>query len=878
MPTPELSSPLALHSARRGASWFTRALRGFLLAWLVCTSLTVLAAADAALPSVAAGIEASAWDDHKGWIIASLLVVLAQSLAIAGLGLHRRRTRKALAESEARLRAISERKQADLERELFQTFFNLSLEVMCIANADGYLKKVNPAFTAVLGYSAQELLSRPWLDFIIPEDRPAALDAVAQQLRRGKPLAVETRHRCQDGSIRILAWSAFADKTNRVIYATARDVTAQRASEEQLRKLWLAVEQTSHSIVITNLDASIEYVNQAFTDISGYAASEVLGQNPRLLQSGLTAKSVHQEMWSALQRGEIWQGEFRNKRKNGEIYTEAVRVSPVRQPDGRVSHYLAIKEDITQHKRAVDAIRESKLLLQRLIDSTPDWIHVTDMGQCFMLVNRSMAQALGQTPESMIGRREDEFLPPGATTLAPGDDAGGSGRSTHNPCEEMSFADGSTRVFDTFRGPLRDSAQSIYGNLCYRRDVTERFNTEQEQQLLEVKLRQAQKMELIGHLTGGIAHDFNNILASMFGYAELLQMSAAIEADPQLSLYLQEILQAGIRAKELVAQLLTFSHRRELASDPIMVAPIVEEVVKLLRSTLPTSISIKAAMAEILPQVLISPVQLHQILMNLGINARDAIAGIGSIEIKAEMRAVGAGKACDSCHLNFSGEHLLISVRDNGTGIAPACLPKIFDPFFTTKEVGRGSGLGLSVLHGIVHSANGHIEVSTALGEGTEFRIYLPPQSNDATHPPRERRQDCANIRASGRVMVVDDEDSIVGFITALLEHLGCTVIGLTSASEALRLFREDPQCIDMLITDQTMPDLSGAELARAMLARRPELPIVLSTGYSNAIDEDTARRIGIRRFLVKPVPAKILTDVVVECLAEAEARHRAQA
>jgi len=265
--------------------------------------------------------------------------------------------------------------------------------------------------------------------------------------------------------------------------------------------------------------------------------------------------------------------------------------------------------------------------------------------------------------------------------------------------------------------------------------------------------------------------------------------------------------------------------------------------------------------------VLISPVQLHQIVMNLGINARDAMGNSGSIEIQAAQVVVDELRICDSCHSAFSGRYVMLSVRDTGAGIAQENLSKIFDPFFTTKEVGRGSGLGLSVLHGIVHSANGHIAVLTAPGAGTEFQVYLPAQATAAARPALALESDVENSPVRGHVMVVDDEASIVGFLTALLESLGCRVTGLTSATEALRIFQDDPRSVDMVITDQTMPDLTGAELARAMLTNRPDLPVVLITGYSNAIDADMARKIGIRRFLLKPVPAKVLSDIVAEYL-----------
>jgi len=344
-------------------------------------------------------------------------------------------------------------------------------------------------------------------------------------------------------------------------------------------------------------------------------------------------------------------------------------------------------------------------------------------------------------------------------------------------------------------------------------------------------------------------------------------MTDGVESNPHVSQYLQEILQAGIRAKELVAQLLTFSRRTESVNEAIYVTPIVKEVAKLLRSTTPSSIQIKIDVAKGQPPVLIGPVRLHQVLMNLGINARDAIAGSGTIEIKVGAGAVNEIKVCHACHREFSGNHMMISVRDSGSGIRPQHLSKIFDPFFTTKEMGRGSGLGLSVLHGIVHSANGHIEVLSELNNGTEFRIYLPAQARASGRLDENIATEVAKVRVCGRVMVVDDEASIVGFITVLLESLGCQVTGLTHAADALRIFQDDPHGFDLVITDQTMPELTGAELAQAMLALRPDIPIVMTTGYSETINDESARRIGIRRYLAKPVPAKVLADIVAEIM-----------
>ncbi|MBK7002540.1 MAG: PAS domain S-box protein [Rhodoferax sp.] len=642
---------------------------------------------------------------------------------------------------------VTERKQLELEREMFQTFFSMSQEMMAITGYDGYFKRVNHAFTEVLGYTREELLARPFYELIMPEDRQATQDEIQKQFNGGVTRQFQNRYCCKDGTIRILSWNAIADQTRQVRYATARDVTDLRAAQGQLTRLGLAMEQTSQSVIITNKDACIEYVNRAFCEISGYVPEEIIGQNPRMLQSGLTPKDTYTRMWAALGRGDTWQGEFTNRRKNGALYVESVLISPVRQLDGSISHFLALKEDIT-----------------------------------------------------------------------------------------------------------------------------ERLRKEEEQKSLEKQLQQAQKMEVIGHLTGGIAHDFNNILASILGYAEIIHMSADSTFSPKSRDYVREILQAGIRAKELVQQLLTFSQRRDTAVEAIHALPIVKEVIKLLQSTLPKSINITMHMTaahQELPQVMISSVQLHQILMNLGVNARNAIETVGTIAFIVEPVTLEVDHYCHSCHQNFTGDYLMIGVQDSGAGIPEHIRLRVFDPFFTTRAVGLGSGLGLSVVHGIVHAAKGHIGMHTEAGKGTDMRIYLPAYRGDTARHVQHAEAHTEVLASTARVLVVDDEQAIVGVATALLESMGCEVVGFTYPAEALRMFYDKPNGFDLVITDLTMPELSGAELARTMLSIRPELPIIMCSGYSAALDETAALEIGIRRFLMKPVPAKVLLDAVKKCLAQ---------
>ena len=755
-------------------------------------------------------------------------------------------------------------------------------DAIVTADSDGNIVGWNQGAEKLFGYTEAEVRGRA-LTLLMPERfRDRHLNGMGRarageaSVVDGKPMAMAGLRKDGTEFEMELSLANWDDGDRHFFTGTLRDVSAREAAARQIRMLSQAVEQSPESIVITNLDAEIEYVNHAFLLATGYSRDEVIGSNPRILHSGRTPVESYASLWEALKQGRTWQGEFYNRRRDGSEYIEFAVISPICQADGRITHYLAIKEDITERKRSAEALQESRALLQNVIDATPDWIYVKDTEHRFLLANRSIASAFGQAPEAMIGRKDSDYLPlelidrhegDGMRNFRSDDDAVFRGETIHNPCDRLYFQNGESRYFDSFKCPLYDASGRVFGVLGIRRDITERINREQEQKTLQAQLWQAQKMEAVGHLTGGVAHDFNNILASILGYAELLQMSPELRQNESLARYLQEILQSGIRAKELIAQLLTFSQKSVAATETIKPAPIVAEVMQMLRSTIPTSISMNTDIRDPLPDVLISPVQLHQILTNLVVNARAAIAGLGSIRVRVESIAASDARVCDACHREFRGPHVLVSVLDSGAGIAEEILPRIFDPFFTTKEVGRGSGLGLSVLHGIVHSAGGHIEVRTKRNQGTEFRIYLPAQAarTRSAHPEVEPAG--AKPHARGHIMVVDDEAVIVEYMTELFTYLGCRVTGLTSARAALSAFEEDPDGVDLLITDQAMPEMTGVDLCRAVLARRPDLPIVLNTGCGSDMDMDIARQIGIRRYLVKPVPVKVYEDIAAEYL-----------
>ncbi len=409
---------------------------------------------------------------------------------------------------------------------------------------------------------------------------------------------------------------------------------------------------------------------------------------------------------------------------------------------------------------------------------------------------------------------------------------------------------------------LQELADDIAFGITTLRKQKEHQNTLRQ-------LHQAQKMEAIGHLTGGIAHDFNNILASIMGYTSLALDRYVEDRNSKLGQYLQEVYQAGERARDLIAQMLAFSRNSGGEAKPLMLQPMVKEVVKMLSATLPADIRITTEAENNLPCVIIDPVQLHQIIMNLCINARDAMPKHGQIHIRLQHANISDSQ-CASCHKYIEGRFIELSIEDTGSGINSEITPYIFDPFFTTKDIGMGTGMGLSTVHGIVHQHGGHILVQNSPAGGALFRIFLPTTQEIENRSLVVQEPVTTDIPPSGpaHILVVDDDESISRFISELLESQGYQVSLYNNGQEAWKYFQTNSDSIDLMITDQTMPVIKGDELAKKILALKPELPIILCSGNSAQINEIQGKNIGIQAFLNKPLTLQALLDCIRELLA----------
>lgn len=405
--------------------------------------------------------------------------------------------------------------------------------------------------------------------------------------------------------------------------------------------------------------------------------------------------------------------------------------------------------------------------------------------------------------------------------------------------------------------------------IAVARDISERKKSEIEKQRLQRELNQSQKMDALGQLTGGIAHDFNNILGIISGYSELAISQYEEHNEPISANSIKKVLQATDRAKKLIAQLMVFSRTDTTERKTLQLAPLIKEDIKLLSATMPSSIKFEVNYQDDIPNVVIEPVKLQQLLLNICINAKDAINGSGKITVSLK-HIHSIFDECSSCHKHIQGEWVELMISDNGSGIRQEVVANIFNPFFTTKEVGKGTGMGLAVVSSIVENYNGHIIVKTEIDKGTNIQLLFPP----ATDKPLEKYPDDNTSTGSDRnnygeksILIVDDEPNLVEIMSDILKTYGYRCTTQTSSAEALKLYESDPNSFDLIITDQTMPELTGTDLITRVRKNHPEQAAILATGYSEEIDISKAKEHNIA-YIQKPIDInKLLKTIEAEIL-----------
>lgn len=537
----------------------------------------------------------------------------------------------------------------------------------------------------------------------------------------------------------------------------------------------------------------------------------------------------------------------------------------VRDDTGNPAYIEGFISDITGRKHAEEALAESRNYLDEIINSVADPMCVKDREHRWVLVNNAFCSFLGHSREALLGKSEYDFFPKSEADVFWEMDelVFNIGKENINE-ESFTDAQGVQHTILTKKTLYSDKKGKKF-IVAIMRDITEQRRAEEEKKRLETRLSQAQKMEAIGTLAGGIAHDFNNILSAIIGFSELVfEDISECGNEESARENIREVLKASERAKQLVRQILTFSRMTETKFLPISLRSIIKESMKMLRAVIPSTIEIKLE-TDVPGMIMSDPTQINQILMNLCTNAVHAMGETGGIlKIKLEEIFLAEDKPIDSLELS-PGSYLKLTISDTGHGIPPEILERIFEPYFTTKEQGRGTGLGLSVIHGIIKSHNGTITCHSLPQKGTTFEIYFPKL--DAGQEKEESDGKKSLPMGKERILFIDDEPILANLAVRMLKNIGYSVVPESNSKEALEIFRKNPENFDVVITDMTMPGITGDRLAKEIIAIRNDIPVILCTGYNEHISEKKAKEIGIKEFILKPLSIRTLAESICKVL-----------
>ncbi len=629
-----------------------------------------------------------------------------------------------------------------------------------------------------------------------------------------------------------------------------------RRAEEKYRGIF---ENIMEGIYQTTPEGRIIAANPALARMLGYDSPEELMRSVTNVQEQLYVDPpARAELLRLLEtRGEVRSFEFRAYRKDRGAIWLALSGRAVHDGDGVLLYHEGTVEDITERKQA----ELKRVRLETAIEQAAEGIIITDPHWVIQYANPAFKRMSGYSGNEIIGqhtrvlksdKHDKSFYRNIRETLARGEVW--SGRLIN------AKKDGTFYEAEVTGSPVRDQSGVIINHVSIHRDITHEIRLERE-------LRQAQKMEAIGTLAGGIAHDFNNILMAITGYTQLAHSRLAEESP--IRRYLEQVLEASTRATTLVHQILTFSRQTEQERKPVQVGPLIKEAFTLLRSSLPSTIEIRHAITVPAERatVMADPTHIHQVLMNLCTNSAHAMRAKGGL-LSVELSETALDESFASRYPGVKpGEYLRLSVTDTGHGMQPSVIERIFDPYFTTKGPGEGTGLGLAVVRGIVKSLEGAISVYSEVGEGTTFHIFVPIIEAEALTAPEPVE---AVLTGRERVLFVDDEQVLADLGKEMLESIGYRVVTKTSSIDALETFRAAPEAFDLVITDMTMPGLTGRELASELMAIRPSVPVILCTGFSELINGKRAMEKGIREFVMKPYTVRSLAKTIRKVLEPA--------
>jgi PAS domain S-box-containing protein len=792
---------------------------------------------------------------------------------------------------------ITERKKLDetlrKREEQYRAIFENAVEGFFQSTAEGRFVRVNRALARMCGYDS-------------PEEMIAAVTDIGEQHYESKEereqfIALLNAHgvvenfehkACRrDGGTFWVSVSARAvkDADGRILYYEGShvDIDERKRAEmrivdatEQYRSLF---DTSTNAIMIRDRSGTITMANRAAVnllaaereeDLLGRTYLEFVHPEDRPLSAARIKRifeiAADPDSVTKQDAATIRPREHRMVTLRGDtIDVESTGVAFHYKGD---FHIQGIFRDITDRRRAEDKLRETEKKYRELAESLPQVIFEIDAQGNLVYLNQKGYDLFGYTPADLAGGFNviDGFVPEDRESAARNIAFSLQGHRQGKNEYTVMRKDGTTIPVEIHAERVlhENTAIGIRGVLL---DLTPNRRAQEERERLEAQLQQAQKMEAIGALAGGIAHDFNNILSAIIGYTELAMLNEGAE---HCQAELKQALLASNRARDLIKQILAFSRQTDEERMPIRVGLVTKECVKFLRATIPSTIAIKTRIDEKSGTVLANSVELHQIIMNLCTNALHAIGDRGgTLEIAVEETQIDEAQKQDTIGLDV-GPYVRVSVKDTGGGIPPEILGKIFDPYFTTKAKGVGTGLGLAVVHGIVRKSGGAIQVESVPDHGTTFHILLPRVDQPSA---QQVEQIGVPVGGSERILFVDDETMLAGIGQQMLKRLGYDVVARTSPIEALELFKAKPEHFDIVVTDQTMPGMTGDALAREMMRIRPGLPVIICTGYSQSIDERKAFEMGIRGFVMKPILINRIAVAIRKALAGKPSQNSSQ-
>ena len=726
----------------------------------------------------------------------------------------------------------------------------------------------------ILGHQPQSYIpgDQHFANALHPEDKKRILVDIASAIQEHRAYNTECRVVRSDGTVRHISAQGEItwDDTGKplLMFGTVQDITEKKQAELELReseqRFRDLIEGSIQGILIHRRGKPL-FVNQAYADMFGFDSPEQVMEMKSINEILHPEDKIRLESYyQKRMRGEDAPTHytFRAFRRDGSMIwldSLATRVEWEGEPASQ-----SVNIDITERMAAETALRESEERFRSIVDHSPSAILLKDFEGRYLLMNKQFQSWYGMKPEDAIGKKTEDLYP--EETSRPYLEMEQAVMDTGEVQErelDRRFADGTVHRMLITKFPVIGPDGKMTGIGTFNTDVSALRQAER-------MLMQAQRLEALGTLAGGIAHDLNNILVPIMGYAQVLirQYDLGSEANS----FLEIIAGSSLRAKDLVSQILLFTRSTEGRRDICLLSPIVKEVAKLIRSSFSSTVTIHADIASSTAPVTADPSQIHQVLMNLCINAGQAMPKGGDLHL--ELKNVNLNGLRSYVGDTLRGDYVMLACTDTGTGMTPETLGRIFEPFFTTKEKGEGTGLGLSTVFGIVRNHEGGIVVNSRLGHGTRFEIYLP--AIDLTLDD-DQPKTTEIPTGSESILFVDDEKIISDMAKVSLEKQGYRVTTQNDSNRAFKLFEQDPEAFDLIITDQSMPGLTGDLLVAKVKRIRPGIPIILCTGFSEQVTPEEAKKIGVRQYLQKPVEMEDLWRSVRQSLDHPEGPPRSQ-